>query len=223
VDYRDVLATVVGASVAGIIAFTIRLAFPVNAAVLALVYAASYSLLWAIVGDQARLLFQHRLPPSTRFDGRWRLVTASVALAAAACAGLIVAFALSRPSFGGAATAPTLSTRRVTQTVALRARVVVTHKTIVLPVQTRVVASPVTSPTGNTTTVLSRTVVVERPPITVTVSSTAARTTTVTQATPTVTAPGTTAVVTTTLPAAAPQPGTESVPTTTPTDTTPTG
>jgi hypothetical protein len=33
---------VVGASVAGIIAFTIRLIFPVNAAVLALVYAATY-------------------------------------------------------------------------------------------------------------------------------------------------------------------------------------
>ena len=223
-DYRDVLATVVGASVAGIIAFTIRLAFPVNAAVLALVYAATYSLLWAIVGDQARLLFQHRLPPSTRFDGHWRLVTASVALAAAACAGLIVAFALSRPSFGGAATTTTPTTREITQTVALRARVVVTHKTIVLPVQTRVVASPTTLPTGNTTTVLSRTVVVERPAVTVTVSSTAARTTTVTQTTPTVTAPATTAVVTTTLPATtAPQPGTDSVATTTPTATAPTG
>jgi hypothetical protein len=223
VDYRDVLATVVGASVAGIIAFAIRLAFPVNAAVLALVYAASYSLLWAIVGDQARLLFQHRLPPSTRFDGRWRLVAGSVALAAAACAGLIVAYALSRPSFGGAATSPTPTARRVTRTVALRARVVVTHKTIVLPVQTRVVASPVTSPTGNTTTIVSRTVVVERPAITITVSSTAARTATVTQTTPAVTTPATTSVVTTTLPATTtPQPGTDSVPTT-PTDTVPTG
>jgi hypothetical protein len=220
VDYRDVLATVVGASVAGIIAFAIRLAFPVNAAVVALVYAATYSLLWSIVGDHARLLFQRRLPPTTRFDGHWRLVTGSVALAAAAGAGLIVAFALSRPSFGGAATAPTDATRRVTQTVALQPRVVVTHKTILLPVETRVVSTPFTTPGGNTTTVLSRTVVVQRPPITITVSSTRSRTTTVTQTTPTVTAPATTAVVTTTLaPTTVVQPGTDTVPPTTPTDT----
>ncbi len=222
-DYRDVLATVVGASVAGIIAFAIRLTFPVNAAVLALVYAATYSLLWSIVGDQARLLFQRRLPPSTRFNGHWRLVSGSVALAAAAGAGLIVAFALSRPSFGGAATTPAQTARRVTQTVALRPRVVVTHETILLPVQTRVVAAPVTSSTGNTTTIVSRTVVVERPPVTVTVASTASRTATVTQTMPMVTAPATTAIVTTTLPTTTAQPGTVTVPATTPTDTAPTG
>jgi hypothetical protein len=225
VDYRDVLATVVGASVAGIIAFSLRLVFPINAAVLALIYAASYSLLWTIVGDHARMLFQKRLPATTRFDGHWRAVTGSIALIAALGAGLIVAFALSGPTLGDAKTSGE-TTRRVTQTVALQPRVVVTKKTIVLPVETRVVATPVTTPSGGTSTIFSRTVVVQRPAITVTVSSTRSRTTTVTQTTPTVTTPVTTAVVTTTLtpttvaPTTAAQPGTDSVGTT-PTDTAP--
>jgi hypothetical protein len=227
VDYRDVLATVVGASVAGIIAFSVRVVFPINAAVLALIYAATYSLLWTIVGDQARLLFQKHLPARTRFDGHWRAVTGSVALVAALGAGLIVAIALSRPSLGDAKTTPGQTTRRVTQTVALQPRVVVTKKTIVLPVETRVVTTPVTTPSGGTSTIFSRTVVVQRPAITVTVSSTRQRTATVTQTTPTVTTPATTAVVTTTLapttvaPTTTPQLGTDSVPATTPTDTTP--
>jgi hypothetical protein len=202
VDYRDVLATVVGASVAGIVAFFIRLVFPVNAAVLALIYAATYSLLWSIVGDHSRQLFHKHLPASTRFDGHWRLVTGGVALAAALCAGLIVAFALSRSTIGNSSTVA--STSVVTRTLALRARVVVTHKTIVLPVKTTIVTTPVAAQTitrgGNqgTSTVFSRTVVVVRPSVTVTVSSTRSQTATVTQTTPTVTSPAVTTVVTTT-------------------------
>jgi hypothetical protein len=209
VDYRDVLATVVGASVAGIIAFTLRLIFPINAAVLALIYAASYSLLWSIVGDHARLLFHKRLPASTRLDGHWRLVTGGIALTAALCAGLIVAFALSRPTFVANDTTGVVTSRLVTRTLALQQRVVVTKKTIILPVKTTIVTTPVTETTGSpvpsagTNTIYSHTVVVERPPVTVTVSSTRSRTATVvqtqTQTTPTVTsaAPVVTTVVTT--------------------------
>jgi hypothetical protein len=201
VDYRDVLATVVGASVAGIVAFFIRLVFPVNAAVLALIYAATYSLLWSIVGDHARLLFHRRLPASTRFDGHWRLVTGGIALAAALCAGLIVAYAVSSRSTIGGST--TLSSTVVTRTLALQPRVVVTRKTIFLPVKTTLVTIPAgsTAPTSvpnqGTSTVYAHTVVVERPPVTVTVSSTRSRTATVTQPVQTVTTPAVTTVVTT--------------------------
>ena len=194
------LATVVGASVAGIVAFFIRLAFPVNAAVLALIYAATYSLLWSIVGEHARLLFQRRLPASTRFDGHWRLVTGGVALGAALCAGLIVAYAISSRSKIGAST---VSSTVVTRTLALQPRVVVTKKTIILPVKTTIVTTPVGSqpqgPVANpgTSTVFERTVVVVRPPVTVTVSSTRSQTSTVTQPGQTVTAPVVTTVVTT--------------------------
>jgi hypothetical protein len=205
VDYRDVLATVVGASVAGIIAFVIRLAFDLDAAVLALIYAATYSLLWSIVGEHARLIFHRRLPEHTRFDGHWRLITGGIALAAALCAGIVVAFAVSRHSFSGdpAQSDPSVP---LTRTLALRERVVVTRKTIVLPTRTMVVTAPVTiaatrpTPTRRdpqTSTILQRTVVVVRPPITVTVSSTASRTTTVTRPSPTVTAPRTVTTVTT--------------------------
>ena len=135
------LATVVGASVAGIVAFFIRLVFPVNAAVLALIYAATYSLLWSIVGEHARLLFQRRLPASTRFDGHWRLVTGGLALAAALCAGLIVAVAVSSRSKIGDSTVS--SAVVVTRTLALQPRVVVTQKTIILPVKTTIVTTPV--------------------------------------------------------------------------------
>jgi hypothetical protein len=212
-DYRDVLATVVGASVAGIIAFSLRLIFPVNAAVLALVYAAAYSLLWTIVGDHARALFHHRLPASTRLDGHWRLVTGGVALVAAAGAGLIVAYAFSRPAFGEAGSGTLVGSRLVTRTVALQPRVVVTKKTIMLPVETTIVSSPVAATPEHPATVFSRTVVVQRPTITVTVPSTRART--VTETTPTVTVPGATAVVTSTVAPVAPA-------TTTPTTTDPT-
>jgi hypothetical protein len=219
VDYRDILATVVGASVAGIIAFTLRLLFPINAAVLALVYAASYALLWSIVGDQAKLLFHRYLPASTRLDGHWRLVTGSIALLAAACAGLIVAFALSRPSFAGSSTQPTTL---LTRTVKLQPRVVVNKRTIVLPVRTMIVSTPIEARSGRTTTIYSRTVVEQRPPITVTVSSTqAARTATITQtttvATTTTTPPS---VATSLLTDTSAQPGTDTVPAT-PTDTAP--
>jgi hypothetical protein len=219
VDYRDVLATVVGASVAGIIAFFIRLVFPVNAAVLALIYAATYSLLWSIVGEHARQLFQRHLPKSTQFDGHWRLVTGGVALAAALCAGLIVAFALSRSSIGNGSTGTGETV--VTRTLALQPRVVVTRKTIVLPVKTTIVTTPVTEqtittgPNQGTSTVFSRTVVVVRPPVTVTVSATRSRTATVTRTTPTVTTPAVTTVVTTTAPAT-----TDTTATTVSTDTT---
>jgi hypothetical protein len=201
-DYRDVLATVVGASVAGIVAFFIRLVFPVNAAVLALIYAATYSLLWSIVGDHARRLFQKHLPASTRFDGHWRLVTGGIALAAALCAGLIVAFALSRSTTIGSSSTG-VSTSIVTRTLALQPRVVVTRKTIVLPVKTTIVTTPITGqtvvsgPNQGTSTVFSHTVVVVRPPVTVTVSSTRSQTATVTQTTPTITTPAVTTVVTT--------------------------
>jgi hypothetical protein len=216
-----VLATVVGASVAGIVAFFIRLVFPVNAAVLALIYAATYSLLWSIVGEHSRRLFQKHLPASTRFDGHWRLVTGGVALAAALCAGLIVAFALSRSTtIGSSSTGVTTSI--VTRTLALQPRVVVTRKTIVLPVKTTIVTTPITGetvvsgPNQGTSTVFSHTVVVVRPPVTVTVSSTRSRTATVTQTTPTVTSPAVTTVITATPPATA------TAPSTTPTDTAPT-
>ncbi|MEO9176872.1 MAG: hypothetical protein ABI317_15270 [Gaiellales bacterium] len=224
-DYRDVLATVVGASVAGIVAFFIRLAFPVNAAVLALIYAATYSLLWSIVGDHSRQLFHKHLPASTRFDGHWRLVTGGLALAAALCAGLIVAFALSRSTIGNSSTAA--STTVVTRTLALQQRVVVTRKTIVLPVKTTIVTTPVREQTitrgGNqgTSTVYSHTVVVVRPPVTVTVSSTRSRTSTVTQTTPTVTAPVVTTVVTTAPPATDTAPTTDTTATAPATTTTP--
>jgi hypothetical protein len=200
VDYRDVLATVVGASVAGIVAFFIRLAFPVNAAVLALIYAATYSLLWSIVGEHARLLFKRRLPASTRFDGHWRLVTGGLALGAALCAGLIVAYALSSRSDIGDST---VSDTVVTRTLALQQRVVVTKKTIILPVKTTIVTTPidtetqVTAPNQGTSTVFEHTVVVVRPPVTVTVSSTRSRTATVTTPGQTVTAPVVTTVVAT--------------------------
>jgi hypothetical protein len=218
VDYRDVLATVVGASVAGIIAFALRLIFPINAAVLALVYAATYSLLWSIVGDHAKQLFHRYLPASTRLDGHWRLVTGSIALLAAACAGLIVAFALSSPSLAGSATQPTML---LTRTVKLQPRVVVNKRTIVLPVRTTIVSTPIEARSGRTTTVYSQTVVEQRPPITVTVSSTeAARTATVTQTT-TVAATTTTPSVTTSPPTdTSAQPGTDTLPAT-PTDTAP--
>jgi hypothetical protein len=226
VDYRDVLATVVGASVAGIVAFFIRLAFPVNAAVLALIYAATYSLLWSIVGDHARQLFQKHLPASTRFDGHWRLVTGGVALAAALCAGLIVAFALSRSSIGSSSTAA--STSVVTRTLALQPRMVVTHKTIVLPVKTTIVTTPVSEqtvtrgPNQGTSTVFSRTVVEVRPPVTVTISSTRSQTATVTHTTPTVTTPAAPTPAVTTIVTTAPV-TTETAPTTDPTTTTATG
>jgi hypothetical protein len=216
-DYRDVLATVVGASVAGIVAFFIRLVFPVNAAVLALIYAATYSLLWSIVGDHSRRLFQKHLPASTRFDGHWRLVTGGIALAAALCAGLIVAFALSRSTTIGSSSTG-VSTSIVTRTLALQPRVVVTRKTIVLPVKTTIVTTPITGqtvvsgPNQGTSTVFSHTVVVVRPPVTVTVSSTRSQTATVTQTTPTITTPAVTTVVTT--------PPTTVTEPTTPTDTT---
>jgi hypothetical protein len=219
VDYRDVLATVVGASVAGIIAFAVRLVFPINAAVLALVYAATYALLWSIVGDHAKLLFHRYLPASTRLGGHWRLVTGSIALLAAACAGLIVAFALSRPSLAGSATQPTML---FTRTVKLQPRVVVNKRTIVLPVRTTIVSTPIEARSGRTTTVYSRTVVEQRPPITVTVSSTeAARTATVTQTT-TVAATSTAplSVTTSLLTDTSAQSGTDTVPAT-PTDTAP--
>jgi hypothetical protein len=216
VDYRDVLATVVGASVAGIIAFAIRLIFPVNAAVLALIYAATYSLLWSIVGDHAKLLFHRYLPASTRLDGHWRLVTGSIALLAAASAGLIVAYAFSsRSSFSNSATSPTTA-RLITQTVKLQPRVVVNKKTIVMPVETTIVTTPVQASPAGAKTIFSRTVVVQRAPITVTVSSTEqARTMTVTQTTPAVTAPDTTASTdTTTAPSTtAPLAATDTVPT----------
>jgi hypothetical protein len=200
VDYRDVLATVVGASVAGIVAFFIRLAFPVNAAVLALIYAATYSLLWSIVGEHARLIFKRRLPASTRFDGHWRLVTGGLALTAALCAGLIVAFAVSSRSKIGDST---VSQSVVTRTVALQPRVVVTRKTIILPVKTTIVTTPVDTETQiatsnqGTSTVFSHTVVVVRPPVTVTISSTRSQTSTVTTPVRTVTAPVVTTAVTT--------------------------
>ena len=195
------LATVVGASVAGIVAFFIRLVFPVNAAVLALIYAATYSLLWSIVGEHARLLFQRRLPASTRFDGHWRLVTGGLALAAALCAGLIVAFAVSSRSKIGDSTVS--SAVVVTRTLALQPRVVVTRKTIILPVKTTIVTTPVGTDTRvetsnqGTSTVFEHTVVVVRPPVTVTVSSTRSQTSTVTTPARTVTAPAVTTVVTT--------------------------
>jgi hypothetical protein len=218
VDYRDVLATVVGASVAGIIAFALRLIFPINAAVLALVYAATYALLWTIVGDHAKLLFHRYLPASTRLGGHWRLVTGSIALLAAACAGLIVAFALSRPSLAGSSTqVPMLLTR----TVKLQPRVIVNKRTIVLPVRTMIVSTPIEARAGRTTTIYSRTVVEQRPPITVTVSSTqAARTATITQTT-TVSSTTTTPPSVTSPVAETPlQPGTDTVPAA-PTDTVP--
>jgi hypothetical protein len=216
VDYRDVLATVVGASVAGLVAFVIRLAFNLDAAVLALIYAATYSLLWSIVGEHARLLFHRRLPEHTRFDGHWRAITGSIALVAALCAGLIVAFAVSHHSFSGASTGLSGPSVPVTRTLAVQERVVVTRKTIVLPVRTMVVTAPVTLastvPTPQrrepaTATVFQRTVVVVRPPVTVTVSSTESRTTTVTRqatvadprtVTTVTTAPGTTVTTTAT-------------------------
>jgi hypothetical protein len=226
-DYRDVLATVVGASVAGIVAFFIRLVFPVNAAVLALIYAATYSLLWSIVGDHSRQLFHKHLPASTRFDGHWRLVTGGLALAAALCAGLIVAFALSRSTtIGNSSTG--VSTSIVTRTLALQPRVVVTRKTIVLPVKTTIVTTPITGqtvvsgPNQGTSTVFSHTVVVVRPPVTVTVSSTRSQTATVTQTTPTVTTPAVTTVVTTPpTTVTAPTTSTDATGTTTATDTVP--
>jgi hypothetical protein len=206
-DYRDVLATVVGASVAGIVAFFIRLVFPVNAAVLALIYAATYSLLWSLVGDASQRLFKKHLPANTRLDGHWRLVSGGIALTAALCAGLIVAFAVSRSSFpGGSGGTTTAGTQLVTRTLALQQRVVVTKKTILLPVRTVVESAPgttaqvVTTVAGvGTSTVFSRTVVVVRPPITVTVASTRSRT--VTETGPTVTTPTvTTPTVTETTP-----------------------
>jgi hypothetical protein len=208
VDYRDVLATVVGASVAGIVAFAIRLIFPINAAVLALVYAATYSLLWSIVGDHAKQLFHRYLPASTRLDGHWRLVTGAIALVAAASAGLIVAYALSRPTSVISTTTPSAVSSLITQTVRLQPRVVVNKKTIVLPVETRVVTNAVAARVpGQTATIISRTVVVQRPAVTITVSSTEkARTATVTQTTPAVTAPATTPTTVTTTAATSPLP-----------------
>jgi hypothetical protein len=195
-DYRDVLATVVGASVAGIVAFAIRLFFPVNAAVLALIYAATYSLLWSIVGDHAKLLFHRYLPASTRLDGHWKLVTGAVAVVAAGSAGLIVAYALSRPTSVISET-PSTGSLLVTRTVRLQPRVVVNKKTIVLPVQTQVVTTAAPTPAGRTSTIISRTVVVQRPAVTVTVSSTE-KARTVTQTTPAVTETAPTPAVTTT-------------------------
>jgi hypothetical protein len=168
--------------------------------VLALIYAATYSLLWSIVGEHARLLFKRRLPASTRFDGHWRLVTGGLALAAALCAGLIVAFALSSRSGIGDST---VSDPVVTRTLALQQRVVVTKKTIVLPVKTTIVTTPVDTETKiatsnqGTSTVFEHTVVVVRPPVTVTVSSTRSQTSTVTTPARTVTTPVVTTVVTT--------------------------
>jgi hypothetical protein len=217
-DYRDVLATVVGASVAGIVAFAIRLIFPINAAVLALVYAATYSLLWSIVGDHAKLLFHRYLPASTRLDGHWRLVTGAIALAAAATAGLIVAYALSRPASVASTTTPL-----ITRTVRLQPRVVVNKKTIVLPVETRIVTTPLATRPGQTATIISHTVIVQRPAVTITVSSTEpGRTATITQTTPTVTAPATTApttVATTSETSTLPPGETAAPPPTTPPDT----
>ena len=218
-DYRDILATVVGASVAGIVAFAIRLIFPINAAVLALVYAATYSLLWSIVGDHAKQLFHRYLPASTRLDGHWRLFTGVLAVIAAASAGLIVAYALSRPTSVVSSTTPTTVSSLVTQTVSLQPRVVVNKKTIVLPVETRIITSvPPTMP-GQTATVISRTVIVQRPAVTITVSSTEpGRTETVTQATPTVTSPETVPTVDTSVPdvATAPAADTSAPPATSP-------
>jgi hypothetical protein len=229
-DYRDVLATVVGASVAGIVAFFIRLVFPVNAAVLALIYAATYSLLWSLVGDASQRIFKKHLPANTRLDGHWRLISGGIALAAALCAGLIVAFAVSRSSFPGDGGGTTNGTELVTRTLALQQRVVVTNKTIVLPVRTVIQTGAVTqvvvttapgaTVTGaGTSTIFSRTVVVERPPVTVTVASTRSRT--VTETTPTVTTPPvtlppvTTSSVTTvvaTVPATVPTTSTDTTP-----------
>jgi hypothetical protein len=192
-DYRDVLATVVGASVAGIVAFAIRLIFPINAAVLALIYAATYSLLWSIVGDHSRQVFHRYLPASTRLDGHWRLVTGSLALVAAGAAGLIIAVALSRPSSVVSATTPSTRSSLITQTVRLQPRVVVSKKTIVLPVETRLVTTAVTPEPGRTATIISHTVVIERPAVTITVATTRpVQTETITQTTPTVTEPATT-------------------------------
>jgi hypothetical protein len=224
-DYRDVLATVVGASVAGIIAFATRLIFPINAAVLALVYAATYSLLWSIVGDHAKELFHRYLPASTRLDGHWRLVTGAIALVAAAGAGLIVAYALSRPRSVVSATTPSTVSSLITQTVRLQPRMVVNKKTIVLPVETRIVTTAAPPEPGQTATIISRTVIVERPAVTITVSSTGpGRTATVTQTTPAVTAPETTpsTVETTADTSTLPLGATAAPPSSTPPDTAPT-
>jgi hypothetical protein len=109
----------------------------------------------------------------------------------------------------------------LTRTVKLQPRVVVNKRTIVLPVRTTIVSTPIEARSGRTTTVYSQTVVEQRPPITVTVSSTeAARTATVTQTT-TVAATTTTPSVTTSPPTdTSAQPGTDTLPAT-PTDTAP--
>jgi hypothetical protein len=219
VDYRDVLATVVGASVAGIVAFAIRLFFPINAAVLALIYAATYSLLWSIVGDHSKLLFHRYLPASTRLDGHWKLVTGSLAVVAAGAAGIIIAYALSRPA-SLVSTTPSTVSSLLTRTVRLQPRVVISKKTIVLPVQTQIVTTAAATVPGQTSTIISRTVIVQRPAVTVTVSSTQ-QARTVTQTTSAVTDTAPTAVTTTSDTSTLPFGATDTTPPTTPIATTP--
>lgn len=151
-------------------------------------------------------------------------MTGSVALVAAAAAGLIVAYALSRPTSVVSATTPSTVSSMITQTVALQPRVVVNKKTIVLPVETRIVTTAAAPERGRTATIVSRTVIVERPVVTITVSSTRpGRTATVTRTAPAVTAPETvlstaeTTAATGTLPLGA----TAALPATTPPDTAP--
>jgi cytoskeletal protein RodZ len=156
VDYRNVLANVLAASVAGLAAFMLRLAFPqTDPLLLAIVAAAVYAGLWTIIGDHTRALLDRHLPPSRRLERHWQLVSATVGLCAVAVAGVIVALVVSHHAFAKTANTTT-ATGNHTTIEQLNQKVIVTHETIIVPVPT---ATPAR------TTIITRTAAATPPPV----------------------------------------------------------